>query len=69
MATVIQVRKYFDHFNLPQPPLPENLADFVNCELLITETRHTDGKRTGQIRFIRANRDVCYEQEWTISPG
>jgi hypothetical protein len=66
---LVETRKYFAGFNLPQPPLPDDCIAYLPSVLLITETRGERGKRVGRIKFIRPDDEATYfDQEWEIAP-
>jgi len=62
-----EARRYFAEFALPLPPLPDNVADFVGCDLLITETRGANRERLGKVTLTTPGGDVRYERDWVIA--
>jgi hypothetical protein len=66
---LVETRKYFAEFNLPQPPLPDDFISFLPSILLITETQDERGKRVGRIKFTRPDDEAIYfDKEWEIAP-
>jgi hypothetical protein len=65
----VEARNYFAEFSLAKPPLPDTVAEFVGCDLLITETKGTDGARLGKVTLFTSAGDVRYERDWVIEPG
>ena len=66
---LVDARKYFNEFRLPQPPIPRNFSALLPCDLLITETHGEDGSRTGRIKFTDPTGQVLYVREWAIAPA
>ncbi|HWA03184.1 MAG TPA: hypothetical protein VG819_06595 [Rhizomicrobium sp.] len=62
-----EARRYFAEYSLPQPPLPSDVASYVGCELLITDTEGDRGERLGKVTLTDADGRVRYEQDWLIA--
>jgi hypothetical protein len=67
IGTIAEMRRHFDEIKIPQPPLPPDIGQYVNCEIAVTETEDEDGKRTGRITFTAPHGEVRYEREWVIA--
>jgi hypothetical protein len=61
-----ETRKYFAAPRHTQPPIPDDVASFVPCRLLITELEAGHRKRVGRIQFLRFDGTSLYDREWTI---
>jgi hypothetical protein len=66
---VVEITKFFTEYNLPQPPLPDNMLELGPCSILITETEGERRQRTGRVRITDAWDAVLYENEWIIDTG
>jgi hypothetical protein len=62
-----EARKYFAEFNLPQPPLPDNVLSLAPRGLLISEWEEEQGEKIGRIQISATDDSVMFDEEWPLS--
>lgn len=68
MFALNEACKLYTDFDNPPPPIPDNVATFVPCSILVTD-RHNlgTGERIGRIQFFRLDGTGLSDQTWTIT--
>jgi hypothetical protein len=66
---IVDLRKHYEGYKLPQPPLPKDVFELEPCSIDVTETQGEHGLITGRVRITSPMGDILYEQEWLVNPG
>ena len=61
----LEAWRYFAELKQPLPPLPDDIAKYAGCDLLITQTETDDGMRTGKVTLTQDG-VVRYDSDWVI---
>jgi hypothetical protein len=66
---IVDLRKLYEGYRLPQPPLPDDVFELEPCSIEVTETQKEHGLVTGKVRITSRGGDILYEREWLVNPG
>jgi len=68
MYAIAESRRLYTDFGNPPPPIPENVASFPPCSLLITEQYDiSTGKRIGRVQILRDDATSLFDQKWIVA--
>jgi hypothetical protein len=66
---LVDLRKQYEGYRLPQPPLPKDVFELEPCSIEVIETQGEHGLIMGRVRITSPVGDILYEQEWRVNSG